>query len=159
MNPFTGLGLSDYLKIARDIAILVGVGFILWFVWNAKGNKDEIANLKTDMAVVKQNAAQQTKWQGDITSGLNTAIQKQQELSAYLADPANHKPIIVRVPASSLVPGAAGAAGPPANAGGVSPGHEQAVQLLDVRPMWDSYIAKYGQALIDGQKCYDSWPK
>lgn len=152
------MGFTEYLKLARDLAIVAGIGFILWFVWHARADKDEITSLKADIATLKQNDEQRTRWQGDITHGLETATLNQKVLMDYLS--ANHKPIIVRVPASQPVPTSAGGpAAQPAHAGGVPEGHDEPVQLIDIRPMWNAYVAKWGGALIDGQKCYDSWPQ
>lgn len=154
------MGFTEYLKLARDVAIVAGIAFVLWFVWDARKNKDEITSLKADIATMKQNDEQRTRWQGDITNALNTAIDKQQKLSDYLNDPAHNKPIIVRVPTSVGVqaPAAGASASAAPNAGRVPEGHDEPVQLIDIRSVWNAYFAKYGGALIDGQKCYDGWP-
>jgi len=146
--------------IIKETFVVAAIGFIAWFVWNARGNSDNVSQLKTDVQAVKQNAAQQAGWQKGVTDGLQTALDQQKALHDALTAVSN-RPIIVQQPAGKgqPLPAAAGSpAAQPANPGPVSAGQQPAMQPVDIRPMWDAYIAKYGEALISGQQCYDSWP-
>lgn len=149
---------AQIFGLVKDTLIVVAVAAILWFVWDAKGNKDAVAGLKADVAAVKQNADQQSKWQEGINSALNTSNQQYQQLGGVIL--ANSKPIIVRVPTGGAVQApTAGSSPQSGNATGVSRGQQPPVQSIDIRPVWNAYLTKYGGALIDGQACYASWPK
>ena len=152
--------MTQYIAIARDLLILALLSFVAYFIWEARANKDATADLKSQVAQLQENAKKAAAWQSGVTNAQNTASDKLDQLAGALSSFSARPPIIVRVPAEgSGVPSTATATGgKPADSGPVSAGQQPAMQPVDIRPMWDAYIAKYGQALIRGQQCYDSWP-
>lgn len=147
--------------IIKETFVVGAIAFIAWFVWNARGNSDNVSQLKTDLKSIQQNAAQQMKWQQGVTNGLQTASDERTALNTAIAGVSN-RPIIVQQPTGKGQPVPATAGGSPAqppNPGGVPQGQQPTLQPVDIRPVWDAYIAKYGDALIQGAQCYESWPQ
>ena len=149
---------AQIVSAVRDLAILAALGFVLWYVHRADENAAAVRDLKSDTKQLVQNQQTTDRWHQEQTDA-NT---KSNDAMAALARAvSNQPPVIVRVPASKApdVPAHPGEAARPApDEGGVPAGHGAAGQEVDRRPDIAAYELKYGAALIQGQKCYDSWP-
>lgn len=145
-------------QAVRDLLIVGALGFVLLYVHRADENANEVRNLKADTAQLVKNQADTDRWHQEQTDANTKASGDMAALTRTVLD---RPPIIVRVPAgqAATVPAHPGeASGPAPDAGGVPAGHGAAGQEVDRRPDVAAYELKYGAALIQAQKCFDSWP-
>lgn len=159
---------AQIISAAKDLAILLALGFILWYVHRADENAAALRDLKADTKQLVANQATTDRWHqeqtdantksNDSLAGLVSAIK------AERASPPVPAPIIVRIPASqaaNLPAAPAAAAGGRTDSGGTSPGGGAALQPSDERALlasFDAFELKYGKALIDCHRVIDSWP-
>jgi len=149
------------LALAKDLAILAALGFILWYVTHAEHNADQLKDIKANLVQVQQNQTTMTRWQQEQTDARTKADQALDTLTTRVG--ALNHPLIVRVPgnAPATVPRGASAPGSGAapNTCATQPGSAGAVRQVDIGPMLADIERRYGTALINCQRLIDSWPK
>lgn len=140
------------LAIIRDVALLAGVGFVLWYVTHAEHNADELKSIKATLG-------QQATWQEGATRAATTASNQLSDLNGRLAALNSRGPIIVRIPVPAAVAPATAPASSPAHACPSSPGVGDGVRSIDVRPVLEGPERRIATAMIECQQALDAWPK
>jgi len=146
------MSIGAVLALIRDVALLAGVGFVLWYVTHAEHNADELRNIKATLG-------QQQQWQEGQTRAATTASGALSDLSARLDALDKRGPVIVRIPMPAAVPTAPTAAGAPANACPSAPGAGDGVRSIDIRPVLEGPERRIATAMIECQQALDAWPK
>lgn len=145
------------LALIRDALIVGGIGAVLWFVWHATRNADDLKDLKASLHQVEANQATEGKWREEQS---NATTEAAASLAAFNTKLDTRPPILVRIPASGppLPHTPASTGTDSSHPGPAGPGCAQAVQPVDVRPVLDPFERKYATALIECQKLYEAWP-
>lgn len=148
------LPISEYLAIAKDLAIVIAIAALVYFVYHSGANSVRVADIQAMQKQIEANAKTQERYHSEITDAFAEANSQMGNL-AHSID-ANHKPVIVRVPASgSAVPGTP--ASPPST--GPFSGGGDATPGVDIRPQLNAYEKWLEERFGQCRALKESWPK
>lgn len=140
---------SMWIDAIHKLVMLLGLGFVVWWVWHAGGNSIKVADMQAVQKQTADIAKSFSEWQSQDTKAKKDQADAIKALNDRIAQ--QHAPIIVRVPApaasSIALPGvpAGGNAGP-ASAGRSSAGSGESREE-DLRPEFNRLESKYSEAL------------
>jgi hypothetical protein len=146
------MSVAAILALIRDVALMAGVGFVLWFVMHAEHNADELRGIKATLG-------QQQKWQEGETRAATTANGALSDLNNRLDALDKRGPVIVRIPMPAKVGAPATAGGASADACPSAPGAGDGVRSIDVRPVLEGPERRIATAMIECRQALDAWPK
>jgi hypothetical protein len=141
----------------RDLLIIVAIGFVLWKVYHAGVDANQVKDLQTTLSQVQVQGEQRQQWQQKQDDAETQHAKDLAAINARLDE--QHTPVVVHLVAqpgtSQVLPSPAS---PPT---GAAPGRggADAGSGIDLRPWINAFEAKYEQEFADCRRLRDSWPQ
>ncbi len=150
MNPIS------YIKLARDVAIFLALGFIVWMIYGAGKNSVKVSDLKQLQSQISAQAAILEGWRKDSDHANAQLSSDMAQIDAIVGAP--KPPVRLCRSAGSkppVLPSTASEAGSePSGGGGADTGPG-----IDLRPRVDAFERKYETALAECRAALAQWPK
>jgi hypothetical protein len=148
------------IALVRDVAIVGGLAFIIWWIHTDGANSVKVADLQAVQQQITANNQKQAQWAQESSDAQTQHTQDLAKISALVASHAT-QPIIVRLPAS---PGpvsdtATHASTQPSSGGPTDPGSGKPAQSINIREGLSVFESRYETELADCRAAIAIWPR
>lgn len=147
------------LALARDIAIVGALAFVIWWIRNDGANSVKLQDLKALQSQLADNALRQHQFAQEVSDAQTQHAHDVETITAAIAAH-SAQPVLVRIPAGpSPLHGVSATTGDQSAAGGPAhPGSGESVPSIDIRPGLIGFEQRYENALNDCRQALASWP-
>jgi|SRR5205807_3417684 len=152
---------AQMVGLARDVAQCLALGFVVWWIWHAGGDRVKVQDMGAVQKQLTANAAKLDEWRKEAANADQKRASDLQGVRDLIAQ--HNQPILVRTaapaPRAGAVPNPTLATGcTTASGGGVDAGSGGGARTVDLRPDISRLETKYETALGDCRSALAKWP-